>query len=86
MPFPRSRFRCSMTMALLNDGAGKLRCTLSYARRDGAELAQPLATFTSDAATYGCAFAADSRLFAGDALGRVHFLRLDESKRQKVPV
>ena len=36
-----------------------------------------LATFTSDAAAMCCAFIDNRKLIAGDALGRVHFLELE---------
>ena len=39
-----------------------------------------LATFTCDATTLCCAFINPGNLMAGDALGRVHFLRLEEPK------
>jgi WD40 repeat protein len=41
-----------------------------------------IATFTCDAAARTCAFINDRKLIAGDALGRVHFLCLEESKRK----
>jgi WD40 repeat protein len=37
-------------------------------------------TFTCDAAALCCAFISDRKLFAGDALGRIHFLELEEPK------
>lgn len=40
----------------------------------------PLATFTCDSAAYSCAFSEALKLVGGDALGRVHFLELVESK------
>ena len=39
-----------------------------------------LATFTCDAAARCCAFINERELIAGDDLGRVHFLRLEEPK------
>ena len=41
-----------------------------------------LATFTCDAEAYSCAFLDGRKLIAGDAIGRVHFLCLEESKRK----
>ena len=41
-----------------------------------------IATFTSDSQTLCCAMIAD-RIVAGDAIGRVHFLRLEEPKPRK---
>jgi WD40 repeat protein len=40
-----------------------------------------LATFTCDAEVWSCAFINNRKLIAGDGLGRVHFLCLEESKR-----
>jgi hypothetical protein len=37
----------------------------------------PVATFTSDAAVTCCAFADPHTIVAGDAAGRLHFLRLE---------
>jgi WD40 repeat protein len=44
------------------------------------ETGKAIATFTCDGAAYCCAFITDDRLIAGDAGGRVHFLRLEEPK------
>jgi WD40 repeat protein len=42
-----------------------------------------IATFTADAAMYGCAVASDGgTVVAGDALGRVHFLKLEGASMQ----
>jgi WD40 repeat protein len=42
----------------------------------------PLATFTCDGASYSCAFINDHKLIAGDAGGRVCFLKFEQSKRK----
>jgi WD40 repeat protein len=42
----------------------------------------PLATFTSDAASYSGAFINDHKLIDGDAGGRVYFLKFEQSKRK----
>src|SRR5262249_54201481 len=45
------------------------------------ETGQIIARFHGDATFRGCCFAPDGRtIIAGDALGRVHFLRLEEGK------
>jgi hypothetical protein len=44
------------------------------------EAGAALAAFTCDADAICCAFAADHALIAGDALGHVHFLCLEEPK------
>ena len=41
-----------------------------------------IATFTCDAAVHCCAFIGDAKLIAGDAGGRVHFLRVEQPKRK----
>lgn len=44
------------------------------------ETGAALATFTCDSAAYCCAFADDPKLIvAGDAVGRVYFLRLENA-------
>jgi WD40 repeat protein len=43
----------------------------------------PLATFTCDGASYSCAFMNDDKLIAGDAGGRVYFLKFEQSKQKR---
>jgi WD40 repeat protein len=43
----------------------------------------PLATFTCDAPPHSCAFINDHELVAGDAVGFVYFLNLEQSKRSR---
>ena len=42
-----------------------------------------LATFTCDGLATSCTFAGDHRIVAGDAVGHVHLLRLEEPKPKK---
>ena len=44
------------------------------------ETAEAQATFTCDGAALCCAFDRDKRIISGDAVGRVHFLSLEEPK------
>jgi len=41
---------------------------------------EPLATFTCDAPVLSCSYPSDSRIMAGDASGKVHFLSLEPLK------
>lgn len=43
----------------------------------------PLATFTCDGYAYSCAFINNHKLVAGDAGGRVYFLKFEHSKRER---
>jgi hypothetical protein len=46
---------------------------------------EDIATFTFDDEAYCCAFVDDCTIIAGDGLGRVHWLRLEASKRTPRP-
>ena len=46
------------------------------------ESGAPLATFTSDAPAHCCTFAGSQKILAGDALGRLHYLQLEEGAQQ----